>query len=238
MSNARCLIVNADDFGLSDGVNRGVLDTHELGIVTSASLMVCGSAADGAAAIANEHPELSVGLHLDLGEWRYSGGRWNAVYERAPLDDPKLIESEVAAQCEKFAKLLGTAPTHLDSHQHAHRNEPLRSIVIAKGSELGIPVRHFTPRVRYCGDFYGQNEQGESFPERLTPSFLSRVVRSFGDGVAELCCHPAAAVDFNSAYSSERMSEMRTLCHPSVRAAVEDAGIALISFSSLRAASA
>jgi len=229
------LIVNADDFGLSDAVNRGVLDTHELGVVTSASLMVHGPAANGAAEIAHGHPELSVGLHLDLGEWRYSDGHWNAVYARAPLDDPGLLESEVAAQCERFAKLLGTAPTHLDSHQHAHRNEPLRSIVIAKGAELGIPVRHFTPGVRYCGDFYGQDDQGESFPERLTPLFLAGVISSFAAGITELCCHPAAAVDFNSTYSSERLSEMTTLCHPAVRDATERAGIALISFSSLRA---
>ena len=65
----RFLIVNADDFGQSAGVNRGVAMAHEQGIVTSASLMVRWPAATGAAAFGRAHPGLSVGLHVDLGEW-------------------------------------------------------------------------------------------------------------------------------------------------------------------------
>ncbi|MGA2658858.1 MAG: ChbG/HpnK family deacetylase, partial [Verrucomicrobiota bacterium] len=55
----RGLIVNADDFGLDPGVNRGIIKSHEYGIVTSASLMVRWPAAAEAAAYAREHPELS-----------------------------------------------------------------------------------------------------------------------------------------------------------------------------------
>jgi len=65
----RLLIVNADDFGLSDGVNRGIVEAHERGIVTSASLMVWHDAARAAAAYARGRPQLDVGVHLDLGEW-------------------------------------------------------------------------------------------------------------------------------------------------------------------------
>ena len=63
------LIVNADDFGQSPGVNRGVIAAHERGVVTSTSLMVRWPSAAAAAAYAREHPALSVGLHVDLGEW-------------------------------------------------------------------------------------------------------------------------------------------------------------------------
>ena len=63
---ARYLIVNADDFGQSTGINKGVIQAHEEGIVTSASLMVRWPAAPEAAAYARNRPGLSVGLHVDL----------------------------------------------------------------------------------------------------------------------------------------------------------------------------
>jgi chitin disaccharide deacetylase len=235
VTNTKQLIVNADDFGLSDGVNRGVVQAHERGIVTSASLMVHAPAAAAAAEIAGAHPALSVGLHLDLGEWRYSNGTWTARYERAPLDDAKLLEVEVAGQFEKFASLLGTAPTHVDSHQHAHRNEPLCSIVTAKAAEFGIPVRHFTPDVRYCGDFYGQDDEGRSLPERVTAKFLAELLSSLLPGTTELCCHPAAIVDFDSTYSEERVRELAALCDPVLKANLERADIELRSFASATA---
>jgi predicted glycoside hydrolase/deacetylase ChbG (UPF0249 family) len=232
VTNTKQLIVNADDFGLSDGVNRGVLEGHELGIVTSASLMVCAPAASKAVEIAVARPALSVGLHLDLGEWRYSGGRWIAVYERAALDDVRSLEAEVIDQFEQFASLLGTAPTHVDSHQHAHRHEPLRSIVMAKAAELGIPVRHFSPGIEYCGDFYGQDEKGRKFGERITPEFLAKLLSSLAEGITELCCHPAAAVDFDSTYSGERLTELAALCDPRLRADIERNNIELRGFAS------
>src|SRR5207249_100992 len=82
------LIVNADDFGLSPGVNRGIVAAHEQGIVTSASLMVRWSAAAAAADYGRGHPALSLGLHLDFGEWAYRGGAWVRLYKVVSLDDP------------------------------------------------------------------------------------------------------------------------------------------------------
>ena len=66
----RQLIVNADDFGQSHSVNRGILAAHERGIVTSTSLMVRWPAAAKAAALGRTHPRLSLGLHVDLGDIR------------------------------------------------------------------------------------------------------------------------------------------------------------------------
>ena len=81
------LIVNADDFGQSSGINRGIIEAHEHGIVTSTSLMSRWPGAVEAAQYARTHPELSVGLHIDLGEWEYREGNWLAVYTVVPLDD-------------------------------------------------------------------------------------------------------------------------------------------------------
>src|SRR5437879_9294179 len=98
MTTKRYLLGNADDFGQSPGVNRGIIAAHERGIVTSASLMVRWPAAAAAAAYAREHPQLSVGLHLDLCEWAYSADNWVCRYEVVRLDDPAAVQAEVDRQ--------------------------------------------------------------------------------------------------------------------------------------------
>src|SRR5260370_12455273 len=90
----RSLIVNADDFGQSPGVNRGIVQAFEEGIVTSASLMVRWPAAEPAAAYGIAHPNLSLGLHLDLGEWICPGDAWTPVYDAVPLDNPTTVAQE------------------------------------------------------------------------------------------------------------------------------------------------
>src|SRR5215208_1535147 len=102
LETRRRLIVNADDFGLSLGVNRAVLAAHERGIVTSASLMVRRAPAASAAASSSSYPRLSLGLHLDLGEWRFESARWQPLYEVVALDDPGAVSAEARDQIEHF----------------------------------------------------------------------------------------------------------------------------------------
>src|SRR5262245_48564876 len=109
--STRQLIVNADDFGQSDGITRGIVQAHDHGIVTSASLMVRWPAAAAAAAWALEHPRFSVGLHLDLGEWAFREGHWTAVYEVVETKDADSVAREVDRQFQLFRKLMGQAPT-------------------------------------------------------------------------------------------------------------------------------
>src|SRR4051812_17759703 len=84
----RVLIVNADDFGQSAAISRGICRAHQQGIVTSASLMVRWPDA----AYAVEYCDgLDLGLHIDLGEWTYRSGSWAVLYERVPLDDEAAV---------------------------------------------------------------------------------------------------------------------------------------------------
>ncbi len=83
----RALIVNADDFGQSFGVNRGIMEAHERGIVTSASLMVRWPAAREAAAYARKYPRLSLGLHFDCGEFGCRNGNWTKLYDVVSEED-------------------------------------------------------------------------------------------------------------------------------------------------------
>jgi predicted glycoside hydrolase/deacetylase ChbG (UPF0249 family) len=226
----RYLIVNADDFGQSPGVNRGVIEAHERGIVTSASLMVRWPAAAAAADYARHHLGLSVGLHVDLGEWAYRGGAWVCVYRVVPDGDGAAIAAEVARQLEAFRHLTGRDPTHLDSHQHVHQQPDVLAAVRPVADTLGVPLRHFSPAVRYCGDFYGQDAKGGSYPVAIGVETLVTILAGLPAGVTELGCHPALGDDVDSMYRSERAVEVRTLCDPRVRAAVVAAGIELVPF--------
>ena len=230
MTRGRMLVVNADDFGRSPGINRGILRAHVDGIVTSASLMVrYPEGAESAAAAAGSHPDLGVGLHLDLAEWEYGAGGWRCRYEVVPTDDPVAVRRELDAQLTRFRELLGVDPTHIDSHQHVHRDQPVRSAVARAGGELGIPVRHLSP-ARYCGAFYGQGRRGTPLPEGITPIALAGLIRDISPGVTELACHPAETIDIETDYAAERLVELRVLCDPCVRAAIRDAGVVLRNF--------
>jgi len=231
---ARRLIVNADDFGLSRGVNQGIVQAHERGIVTSASLMVRYPAAVEAVAFARNHPRLSVGLHVDLGEWVYRDGDWIARYVVVPVDQPAAVEAEVRRQLDAFRALMERDPTHLDSHQHVHRDEPARTACAALARELGVPLRHCAPGVRYCGDFYGQTTAGDPWPQAIAVEALVALFRGVRAGVTELACHPGDGTDLDGTYAVERAAELAALCDPRVRAALAAEGIELCAFTDLR----
>lgn len=229
--NTRALIVNADDLGQSAGITRGVIEAHERGIVTSASLMALWPASAEAAAYARAHPALSVGLHVDLGEWAFRDGAWEEVYTR--LDDPAdadAVERQVRRQLECCRDLLGRNPTHLDSHQHVHWREPLRGILQRLAQELAVPLRHFDPMVQHYGGFYGQSADGEPLLGLISAESLMTWLLRLPEGITELSCHPGYADDVESMYRAERTIELRTLCDPAIRQVIADEEIHLVSF--------
>ncbi|HSC20849.1 MAG TPA: ChbG/HpnK family deacetylase [Solirubrobacterales bacterium] len=228
MSQGRFLVVNADDLGLSAAVNDGIFAAHAEGVVTSASLMVRQGAAAAAAERAGEHPELAIGLHLDLGEWNYEEGEWTLAYSHCDLDDPTAVAAECRAQLERFRALLGRDPTHLDSHQHVHESEPAKGIAEALAAELGVPLRNRA--IRYEGGFYGQSGKGEPFPEGITAAALIELIRALPPGWTEIGCHPAAGPIPTSSYDAERQIELETLRDPRVKDLLNVMHINLCSF--------
>jgi chitin disaccharide deacetylase len=228
----RLLIVNADDLGLCGPVDEGIFAAHERGIVTSASLMVRQGTAASAARAAAARPGLAIGLHLDLGQWHYLDGE--RIQARGRLDPAsrEAVEAECRAQLELFRSLLGRDPTHLDSHKHVHRAEPVVSVAAALADELAVPLRG--REVRYEGGFYGRDGEGRARPDSISPDALIALAASLSSGWTELGCHPAAG-PVPSSYDEERRVELATLCEPRVRAALAAAGVELRSFAELSA---
>ncbi len=137
----RQLIVNADDFGLTTGVNRAIVETHRDGIVSSTTLMATGPAFDDAVRDARALPKLSVGCHVVLtdgipvsppeavdtlvairsAEPRRFFPKLSGFAARATMGgfDREQLLAEVIAQIRKI-QATGIEVTHLDSHKHAH----------------------------------------------------------------------------------------------------------------------
>jgi len=216
------LVVNADDFGSCAGVNRGIVEAHRRGIVTSASLMVGMPGGEEAARLARECPALSVGLHVCLGDGRREPA--------ADLSDPAACRESLDAQLIRFTKLMSRRPTHLDSHHHVHTHPSLLPHFRETAERYGIPLRECSG-VRYCSSFYGQ-WAGEHHPEQVGVAGLIQILATeVGDGVTELGCHPACADPaLVSSYTIERELELWTLCERRVRGFLDGRGITLIGF--------
>ena len=151
---ARRLIVNADDFGLTGGVSRGILRAHREGLVTSTTVLASLPAQPELDATAAASPGLGLGLHFNLTWGRPvspaetvaslvdADGRFGrdlaALQERARPDE---VRRECEAQIEAFARRFGRGPTHLDSHHHAHRVPRVMDAVVDVVVAARVPLR-------------------------------------------------------------------------------------------------
>ncbi len=213
------LVINADDFGLSRAVNRGILECHTRGVVTSASLMVDRPGARQAAALARDHGSLAVGLHWDAGE------DGNSI----DLGSRQAVRRAFGRQLDRFHHLMGRLPTHVDSEAHVHRG--LMTLFRELVAPLRVPLRG-DGRVRFVGGFYAQWYPRVTNLRHVSVPTLQQLLREeVGAGWTELSCHPGyLASDYQSNYYREREAEIRTLTHPRVRRTIEQLGIHLVSY--------
>src|SRR5207244_7774617 len=131
-----------------------------------------------------------LGLHIDLGEWAYRDAKWTQLHHVVNTENADAVASELRRQLDWFCELTGKIPTHLDSHQHVHRHEPVASVVRALMEHLFVPLRNYSSGVRYCGDFYGQTATGEPLPDAIDAKALIGILSRLPAGVTELGCHP------------------------------------------------
>jgi predicted glycoside hydrolase/deacetylase ChbG (UPF0249 family) len=162
------LIVNADDLGWTEGVNRGIAEAHRRGLVTSTSLLANGLAFASALAVRREQPELGIGVHLNLsdGPPTAEASRVAALLNQAGqleggpeslllrIAGRKLrlaeVEREWDAQIAKV-KAAGISPTHLDGHKHVHMLPGLFEVALRLAKKHGVSairIAHEESRLR------------------------------------------------------------------------------------------
>ncbi|MDQ6770596.1 MAG: ChbG/HpnK family deacetylase [Gemmatimonadota bacterium] len=148
----RRLIVNADDYGLSGGVNTGIIEAAERGVVTSTSMMVNLAGFDDAVTLVRSARSLSVGLHFNLTTGkplttaaslaRPSTGAFyplTSLLTRASLGliHAAEVRQECVAQIDRLLE-AGIQPTHIDSHRHVHAHPVLWTAVLEAGASRNI----------------------------------------------------------------------------------------------------
>lgn len=251
----RVLVVNADDFGMSHGVNRAVVEAFDRGVVTSCSLLTVCPGTDEALALLAERPDIPFGVHLTLVS-ESSTRRWPAAAPEAwSLHDGdglllaqtqreelltrvsiEEVEGEMRAQ---HAVVLerGLQPTHLDWHCLADGGrDDITQLTIDLAAEFGLAARLWMPAGRRAAMKRGlpvlDNDFLDSFALDLTKKdeeYRTRV-RSLPPGPTEWAVHPGsddAASRAEDANWQIRHSDLVALTHPLLRATIEAEGIRL-----------
>ncbi len=162
------MIVNADDFGLTGGVNRAIIEGHARGAITSATLMANMPAFDMAVRLAKDHPSLGVGLHFNITQGRpvaeasrvgslidHRGefcGSSEAILGRMLTGRLRIEEVviELRAQIEK-ALNAGLRLTHVDSHKHTHALPQICEAIVETIKDYGVNAVR-APRERWSFD--------------------------------------------------------------------------------------
>ena len=239
------LIINADDFGMCEGVNLGIIECHKAGILPSTTLMINMPHARQAIEMARNYPLLGIGIHLvlTLGQPLTLGNKSftdeNGNFRRPkdypdgkPIVDPDELYHEWKAQIELFIKMVGRKPTHIDSHHHTHLIESNLKVARKLAEEYDLPLRldhdinhHYEPAPLIRG-FYGKVDFMKVCEEKLNV-----------EGLHEMMCHPAFIDAFllsNSSYNTDRAFEMDFLRSKEFSQWIKDHGIELINYSKVQ----
>lgn len=221
----KLLVVNADDFGYSDGINRGIIDAHLRGIVTSVSAMIRESDILSMQVLSS-FPRLSVGLHFFIEDKELE----TMLRSRALLGDSTLIwlSEELERQWRLFERITGRNPSHIDSHHNIHFHPQIMEIMAAYGLKNSVPIRNTYTR-KLITDFYGGRGAGNK--DRVGVDALLKILMHLPCGVTELVCHPGlvnAELREKSSYTDLREAELYTLTDVTIIDFIHASGIKLV----------
>jgi chitin disaccharide deacetylase len=250
-AETKILIVNADDFGLTPGVSRGILEAGRRGIVTSTTLLV-NREIPPAQIEELQASGLGVGVHLNLtlgapvasprrvsslvdAEGRFVRDAREAA-ARARTDEARI---ELGTQIDAFRKIMGRFPTHLDTHHHVGLHDPILELVLDFARALKVPVRSQDATVRSAARRVGvrtpDHFMGESGPEPYwSRERTLEQLTALPPGLSEFMTHPGYFDDdlAYSRYGRQQETELAGLTDPEARRMVERHGIRLVHFGS------
>ncbi|HDR7793005.1 TPA: chitin disaccharide deacetylase [Bacillus luti] len=227
------LIVNADDFGLTEGTNYGIIDGHINGLVNSTTMMMNMPGTEHAVHLANEHKTLGIGVHLVLTTGRpllqdvpslvgKDGSFHKQSVVREGNIDPEEVEREWTAQIEKFLS-YGLTPTHLDSHHHVHGLPLLHDVLERLASKYNVPIRRCEEEraVRPFTDVF----YSDFYADGVTEDYFKKLRERVKDGQSvEIMVHPAyidPELVKRSSYVMDRVKELRILTESELPEGIE-----------------
>nr|WP_086939189.1 chitin disaccharide deacetylase [Thaumasiovibrio occultus] len=242
------VIFNADDFGLTRGVNLGIVEAHQLGVVNSTTLMVGMPHVPHACELALQNPKLKIGVHLTL-----TAGKpftdWPEVtdaqgyflplpaYDNTALDEHK-IGDELVAQIER-ARFLGLSLSHLDSHHHAHMSPAVAAVARSVAQQYDLPLRGNGNKgwiAKDCRYVFSDRFYGEALSLATLEAEIIKY-RSQCD-VIEFMCHPALIdkpLQQVSSYCLPRTEELSILTSPALQALLDKYQCRATDYTQLRA---
>lgn len=236
MAVKRILIVNADDFGFTRGVNQGIVEAHTQGILTATTLMAEGPAFEHAVELARANPSLDMGVHLVLWPDGHLPQRLPSFLRQAMSLSTAEVEALFARQVDKVMA-AGITPSHLDTHKHTHILPHVwkAMIAVAKRFQIGWVRRSLSPipypptPSRRTDHFLGVLLTG-----KMTRESLTTALGKLRPGITELMCHPGRYdADLESAptrLKQSRQVELEALTTPEIRALLKENGIELSNF--------
>jgi len=216
------LVVNADDLGYDPEIDRGILEAHRRGLVSSATAMVDTPFA--AAALAAAPASLGLGLHVVL--------RAGCEAAEAAI--------EIGRQLDRFAKLRGAPPTHLDSHRHAHARPELLPAFLDAAAGRGLPLRSVDAAMRAAARARGIATTDHFLGDAAlrpcwTAERLAAALLALEEGTTELMAHPGyRPAVVTTSFGAEREEELRALCDPCAAAVLARAGATLVGWREAR----
>lgn len=229
------IVINADDLGYTQGINYGIMEGVEKGIIRSTTALMCGAYIQQGFELANKHPELGVGVHLTLTlghsltnapsitdeNGNFYPGRTTVWSKDVNYDE---VYHEWKAQIDKYIELFGHKPTHLDSHHSVHdANEKANQISLDLANEYGLQRRRYGD-YKFVTGFYG---------DKATPETLIALFEANKGTDIELMVHPAFC-DLElyrwSSYSLNRVIELNALCDKKVFDYINDNHIELVHY--------
>ena len=239
------LIVNADDFGLSDYINDGIIKGHQAGSITSTTLMIKREFVRDAVRLARENPALCVGLHLDmddlLGRDDKGAERFGMEGISRMLEEPmffKEVEAEIEAQIRAFQN-TGLELTHIDGHHHLHAIPELFPLIIDKMVSYGIKTIRFSkefdlikyPPIEWSQPFFEEmkgllKKNNIKYADHFVTGWQPYDLKNILDGVTELMTHPGTKEEW-------RVRELETLTSQEWMETIKANKIKLISFRDL-----
>lgn len=240
------LIINADDFGLSEGITYGIYDAIKRGVVTSTTMMVNMRASALAGEIVKRDDSLSVGLHLNLSlgkpltdcfsltcEGMFVKPKNCDIHDQFTDED---LDKELDAQYEKFCELTDKEPTHIDSHLYMHQiYDNVRFAALRLADKHGIPVREYETKyfkaIGYDGCFKVKEAENERDLEKKFYKIVEGHLQS--DEILEVLAHPGFIDDYAlncSSYNLQRIIEHKALTGSNIKKFLSDNNIELINY--------